>query len=210
MGNFFGLTGGVFFGDFDFDRLFKDNVELLLPDAILLIAPVLGPMDGIPITLFCLGGEHPKYMAEPLSRLVKSTRDPWTDDGAEPSFECVSKVKIMRFLAFVLFQNSEPIRPYLCMNVNPMDCFVDDLHSLYLHFDANWLMMNSLMLIQVDVTRYCCCLNVNPVLVMVDMMMIELWTIVILRLHLIFYEIFLAGYRCYKDLGVHGCFAYFF
>lgn len=57
---FVGLADGVFLGDFDFDRLFNDDVELLVPGAILLIAPVLEPIGGIPTTLFCRGGEHPK------------------------------------------------------------------------------------------------------------------------------------------------------
>lgn len=56
---FFGLTGGVFFGDF-VDRFINDNVELLVPGVNLLIAPVFGPIGGIPTKLFCLGGEHPK------------------------------------------------------------------------------------------------------------------------------------------------------
>ena len=32
-----------------------------------------------------LGGLQPKYIAEPLSSLVISTRDPWTEDGADPA-----------------------------------------------------------------------------------------------------------------------------
>lgn len=79
FGCFFGLTGGV-----------AANRPLIDPrlDDTLLIAPVLaggGATGGeLALMLFCRGGEHPKYMADPLSMLAKSTRDPWTDDGAEP------------------------------------------------------------------------------------------------------------------------------
>lgn len=58
IGCFFGLAGGVFFGDLVL-RAIKD-VELLVTGVDLLIAPVFGEIGGMPAKLFCLGGEHPK------------------------------------------------------------------------------------------------------------------------------------------------------
>lgn len=59
---FFGLAGGVFFGDL-FDRAVRLELRLLADS--LLIAPVLAGTDAIggntvAVKLFCLGGEQPK------------------------------------------------------------------------------------------------------------------------------------------------------
>lgn len=66
----------------------------------------------------CLG-VHPKYMAEPLSfsiPVVKSTREPWTEGGAEP-FQ-------FPFCIFNLCNSSKKFFSYLYMNIGQLGYFL--------------------------------------------------------------------------------------
>lgn len=68
---YLGLAGGVFTGEW-------------WAKPVVLPAEFCFDNDQFDAEWFVRGGEHPKYIADPFSVADKSTRDPWTDGGAEP------------------------------------------------------------------------------------------------------------------------------